>query len=66
MILGFIALHREARVRAIAMTGDVIIFQAQEIKGKPKANVFGAAHTETRGAKSLRLNEIGRFFDARG
>jgi len=48
MVLGFIALHREARVRTIVITGDVIIFQAQEIKGKPKANIFGAAHTETR------------------
>ncbi len=55
MILRFAALDGEARIRAVVITGDVIVLQAEEIEGEPKAYVFGAADSQTGGAKFLHL-----------
>src|SRR5262245_30864372 len=65
MVLRFAALHREARIGAVVIAGNVVVLQAEDVERQPEAYILRAADAQTGGAKLLGLEEVGGLFHSR-
>src|SRR6266850_2333581 len=65
MILNLIALHREPRVVAAVVAGDVIVFQPKNVERQPETQIFVAVERQAGRFEALRLCDVRGLLDSR-